>query len=242
MEQIAVANKLSTPRLVGGCPRDKFLGKLNDISDLDITTGDTSIEYLVKELSIFLNKEYNFRLKKNPTGYTTLTLGNLKMDFSSNFLVPNIEQILDGMGIKGSSPMMQELMSRDFTINTLLLSMDLKTLSDETKRAIPDLGAKMIRTCLTPELTFTSNKNRVIRSIYLSCKLGMEIDDSIIAWVRKYPDSVRFASAHTLREKLDKALEFDPERAVHYIGKMGIWEKIPISEKLQPYYAKRMGK
>lgn len=242
MSKIATTNDLSTPFIVGGCPRDKFLGKLEEISDIDITTGDASIEYLVKEMGIFLNKNYNFHLKKMPTGYTTLTLGNLKMDFSSNFLTPNIEQILTRMNIKNPTSMQKELFSRDFTCNTLLLAMDLKEILDETKLAIPDLKKKIIKTCLSPEITLTANKNRVVRAIYLASKLDFDIDASIIEWVKKYPDSVRFASDHTLREKLDKAMKLNPERAVYFLDKMGLWTKIPITEALHPHYMKRIGK
>lgn len=242
MTNIAYRNKISTPMIVGGAPRDKFLNKLDEISDIDVTTGDKSIEFLVKEMSVFLGKNYNFHLKKMPTGYTTLTLGNLKMDFSSNFLTPNIEQILLGMNIKNPTAMQKELFSRDFTCNTLLLTMDLNQILDETKLAIPDLNNKVIKTCLAPEITLTSNKNRVVRAIYLAAKLDFDIDSGIINWVKKYPDSIRFASDHTLREKLDKAMDLNPERAIHYLDQMGLWNKIPISEKLQPHYMKRTGK
>lgn len=242
MTKIAATNKLGTPYIVGGAPRDKFLNKLDEISDIDITTGDKSIEFLVKEMSVFLGKNYNFHLKKMPTGYTTLTLGNLKMDFSSNFLTPNIEQILAEMNIKNPTDMQKELFSRDFTCNTLLLSMDLNQILDETKLAIPDLNKKIIKTCLAPEITLTANKNRVVRAIYLAAKLDFNIDPGIINWVKKYPDSVRFASDHTLREKLDKAIDLNPDRATYYLDQMGIWTKIPISEKLHPHYIKRIGK
>lgn len=242
MQKIADKNHLSPPKIVGGAARDKFLNKLDEISDIDITTGDKSIEFLVKEMSIFLGKSYNFHIKKMPTGYTSLTLGNLKMDFSSNFLTPNIDKILMEMNIKNPTDMQKELFSRDFTCNTLLLAMDLKEISDETKLAIPDLNKKIIKTCLAPEITLTSNKNRVVRAIYLAAKLNFDIDPSIVNWVKKYPNSIRFASNHTLREKLDKAMELNPERAIYYLDQMDVWDKIPISEKLQPYYMKRTGK
>lgn len=242
MEEIAASNKLSSPKIVGGAARDKYLGKLDEISDIDITTGDTSIEYLIKEISIYLGTNYNFRVKKWATGYTTLTLGNLKMDFSNHSLTPNIENILKNMGLNNPSNMEQELFSRDFTCNTLLLSMDLKTITDETRKAIPDIKAKMIKTCLSPEITLTSHKNRVIRAIYLASKLDFSIDHPIIEWVKRHPNTVLFSSEHALREKLDKAMELNPERAIYYIDQMNLWKFIPISEKLYPHYIQRVGK
>src|ERR1700684_1178211 len=114
MSQIAIDNKLSAPKIVGGAARDKFLNTLNDISDLDITTGDSTINFLVKEISIFLHRSYNFSLKKTPTGYHTLKLGNLKMDFSSNFIIPNIDQYLPTLDRSDPPDMQREIYSRDF--------------------------------------------------------------------------------------------------------------------------------
>lgn len=242
MNRIAIDNGLSAPKIVGGAARDRYLNKLEEVSDLDITTGDESIEFLVKEVSIALSKDYNFKVKKSPTGYTTLTLGNLKIDFSSHFLIPNINQILAKMGIENSTPMQQELFSRDFFCNTLLLGTDLKTIVDETKQAIPDLDTKLIRTCLSPEITLTTNKNRVIRAIYLAAKLGFKIDESIINFVKKNPQLVQFASSHTLTEKLNKAIQLDIEKTAYYLDQMGLWSYIPIPEALQPYYAQRSAK
>jgi poly(A) polymerase len=242
MSQIASTNGLSAPQIVGGAARDRYLDKLEEISDLDITTGDEGIEFLIREVGILLSKDYNFRVKKMPSGYTTLTLGNLKIDFSSHFVIPNIDDILGGMGIEAPSSMQRELYSRDFTCNTLLLGMDLKTIMDRTGKAIPDLKEKMIRTCLAPEITLTTNKNRVIRAIYLACKLDFTIDPAIVDYVRAHPDLVRFASDHTLREKIDKALGSDPEKAVHYLDVMKLWNFVPITDKLYPFYMQRAAK
>jgi tRNA nucleotidyltransferase/poly(A) polymerase len=240
LTSIAKEHKISTPWIVGGCARDRYLGHLKDISDLDITTGDFSIEYLVSELSVFLGEHYNFKLRKKPTGYFELSLGNLQIDFSSHFVIPNIEKILlEQKGIKTPSNLEKESWSRDFTINTLLLDLNLTSYRDITKQAIPDLNAKIIRTCLPPEITFTTNKNRVIRAIYLSAKLNFDIDPEIIEYVSANPKSIQFASYHTLAEKLDKALSYNPEKTISLISQMGLWNYVPITKALSPYYQQR---
>jgi hypothetical protein len=45
-----------------------------------------------------------------------------------------------------------------------------------------------------------------------------------------------------MREKLDKAINIDPDRAIYYLNQMDLWDFIPITEKLYPYYIKRQGK
>jgi poly(A) polymerase len=241
VREIQQKNEISPAFCCGGIPRDKLLNKLKEISDLDLTTGDKSIEYLAKELSIALGKYYSFDMKQMPDGHSSLFLGNLKIDFSSNFIVPNIDKILNDMGIQDITDMKRELFSRDFTCNALLMDLDLKTIFDPTNLGFSDIKKKIIKTCLSPEITLTSNKNRVIRAVYLAAKLDFDVDPSIIEWVNKYPGSVKLSSEHTLTEKLNKAMELNADRTVHLLDQMKLWNYIPITELLYPHYVKRMG-
>ena len=95
---------------------------------------------------------------------------------SSNFNTPNITELLVKQGIKEPTDLQREMYSRDFTCNALLLDLDLKTVIDPTKQGVKDIHAKVIRTCLAPEITLTANKNRVVRAIYLAAKLDFDLD------------------------------------------------------------------
>lgn len=229
----------SEPYICGGTPRDRYLGNLKNIADLDFTTGDKTIQYLSQEFGQRLAKKYNVVIQNHNDGHTTMTLGDFKMDFSSNFIVEGIEAILAKLGIRNPSEMQKEMFSRDFTCNSLILGLDLRTIHDPTNRAFKDLDDKIIKTCLDPAITLNSSKNRVVRAIYLSSKLGFDIDDSIIQYVQKNPQSIQVATAKGMVEKLHQAFEKDPEKAAHNISKMGVWDKIPIIEPAKPYYEKR---
>lgn len=224
--------------ICGGTPRDKFMGRLDNIADIDITTGDKTVDYLSQEFAIELRKKYNVTRKSMEDGHSTIFIGNLKVDFSSNFVVPNVDQYLQELGVASPTDMQREMFSRDFTCNALLLSFDLKKLSDPTKRGFQDIKAKQIKTCLPPEITLTSNRNRVIRAIYLACKLGFEVDPAIIDYVREYPQVIRISTPKVTQEKLEKAFDKDPKRAAALISQMGLWKHLPISAKMQPYYSK----
>jgi len=240
MENICKKSNISPPMLTGGTPRDKILGLIKtEISDLDITTGDKTIHSLAKEFAITLSKQYNINSKKMDDGHTTVFVGNLKVDFSSNFEAPNIEKILQKIGIKNPTDMQKEMYSRDFTCNTLLMTLDLKTIKDPTKRGIPDIKKKILRTCLDPNITLRYNTNRIIRVVYLAAKLGFDVDPKIIEWVSNNKEFVRQSSEGYLSRNLNKALDKDPERAVHLINKMNLWDVLPITDSLYPYYAKR---
>lgn len=228
----------STPYICGGTPRDKFMGRLDNVADIDVTTGDKTVDYLSQEFAIQLRKKYNVTRKTMDDGHSTIFIGNLKIDFSSNFIVPNIDRYLQQMGIANPTDMQREMFSRDFTCNSLLLTMDLKKLLDPTKQGFKDIREKKIKTCLPPQITLTSNRNRVVRAIYLACKLGFEIDKSIIDFVRKNPQTVKISTERVMNEKLAQAFEKDPDKASHLITQMGLWNLIPISEKVYPYYMK----
>jgi len=238
MKEIQEKIGASEPFICGGTPRDRYLGHLENIADLDITTGDKTVDYLSQEFEIELRKQYKVNRTTATDGHSTIHLGKFKMDFSSNFNVPNIDTHLAQKGIRNPTDMQRELYSRDFTCNALLLSLDLQKLTDPTHQGFQDIKDKIIRTCLSPEVTLTTNKNRVIRAVYLASKLDFDIDPSIIAYVQKNPRTVKIATNKVLVEKLNDAFQKNHEKATYYINKMHLWDHIPITEVVQPYYMK----
>ncbi len=241
LKEVQEAIGTSNPMICGGTPRDKYMGHLENISDLDITTGDKTVDYLSQEFAIELKKNYNIVRKTMEDGHSTIFIGNLKIDFSSNFNSPNIEKILINKGIKKPTNMQKEMFSRDFTCNSLLLTLDLKHILDPTHQGFKDLKEKKIKTCLSPEITLTSNRNRVIRAIYLAAKLDFDIDSSIINYVRQNPEAIKISTEKSLTEKLNEAFKYDADKASFLISKMNLWNYIPITEAAYPYYIKIKG-
>lgn len=240
LQQTQKEIKASIPYLCGGTPRDKYLDQLEKVSDVDITTGDKTIDYLSEAFAEKLSQQYKINRKKMPDGHSTIFIGDLKLDFSSNFIIPNIDFYLQKFGIKSPTNFQREMFSRDFTCNALLLSLDLKNVIDPTKRGFKDIKEKKIKTCLEPEITLTSNKNRVIRAVYLSSKLNFDIDKSIVEFVSKNPQSVQDSSQSSLSKKLNEAFAWDADRAAHNITKMNLWNYIPITKEVYPYYVKHI--
>jgi poly(A) polymerase len=240
MKSVQERNGTSVPYICGGTPRDKYMKNLDNISDLDITTGDKSIDYLSQQFAEELKNKYNVTRKSMDDGHSTIFIGNLKIDFSSNFNAPNIVPILNKMRIQKPTEMQKEMFSRDFTCNALLLSLDLKNIIDPTHKGFQDIKNKKIKTCLSPEITLTTNRNRVVRSIYLASKLGFDIDQSIIDFVKKNPNSVRIATEKAMSDKLNEAFRKDADRASFFLTKMNLWNYIPITEVMYPHYQKHV--
>lgn len=238
MTRVQEAIGASKPYICGGTPRDKYMGKLENIADLDICTGDKTVDYLSQEFYLDLRKRYNVTRKTMDDGHSSVFVGPLKLDFSSNFTVPNIDYYLNQKGIAYPSNLQREMFSRDFTCNCLLMEFDLKTIHDPTGQGFVDIKARRIKTCLPASITLTSNRNRVVRAIYLATKLDFDLDNSIIDYVRKNPQAAKISTEKTTNEKLNEAFTRDGDKAAHLITQMGLWNYIPITEKAYPYYMK----
>ena len=227
IQQIAEDNHISKPYLVGGVPRDKLAGKINSFNDLDITNGDESI----KELGFKLASEIpTSKFKTFDDGHSKVIIDNIHVDFSSNYKAPGIRRFLQKVGLKNPTELQEESFSRDFTINTLLLTMDLKTLKDPTGFGILDIENKTIRTCLPARMTLLDNSKRLVRAIYLASKLDFNIDKEIIDFVKNNKNLLRNENNNYSRNKLKKAYEYDKNKTLKYLNEMNLWDyfKIPI--------------
>ncbi len=243
LDKVAIDASTSRAVIVGGLARDRVLNALgNEINDVDLTTGDRDIAILAKEFAITLRKQNHsipIEMKQAKDGHISIYIQDVKLDFSSNFRTPNIVQILQKLkGISNPTNMQQELYSRDFTCNTLLMSLDFRRIKDITHQGIRDIGHKIIRTCLTPELTFKYNTNRIIRVIYMAAKLEFDVEPNIIDWIKSNPKYIVQSENSYLSKNIDKSLSLDPDRTIYLINKMELWKYIPITEKLAPYYSK----
>ena len=212
----------SKPMICGGIPRDKALNILDKIGDLDLTTGDKTINPLFVGLTKELNKKYKIDYDIMGDGHKTLKFNNFKVDFSSNFNTPGIENLLKKQGISNPTDLEKEMFSRDFTVNSLLLDFDLKTFSDPTKKGFKDLKSKIIDTCLDPAVTFANFRNRVVRAIYLAAKLDFDLHPRVEAWIKEYPVSIQFSTHNSMNEKIEKALSYNPDKTIFLIKKLNL--------------------
>jgi len=228
--QIAKEQKLPTPFVVGGAPRDKVMGRLENVADLDITTGDDSIYVLARETAKRLGERGHYMAF--PDGHSQIEIDGIKLDFSSNFRSPDIDQRLKRAGLRNPTPMLQELYSRDFTVNALLMSMDLHTIKDPTGMGLRDIKRKTIRTCLPAAITLRDDPKRIIRTVYLGSKLGFDLDDEIVHFIKRHPDEINKAKTQYVTKKLLEAYRCDKGLTVKLLDKLGLWKKIHISQEM----------
>lgn len=232
----AKAKSISEPYIVGGLPRDKLLNRIKDVQDIDLTTGDDSVKLLAQEINKILSAQNpEVHMKVFPDGHTQITIEGMKLDFSSNFTSPQVGPLLKKGNIE-ATPMIVELLSRDFTCNTLIMDTGLKNIKDPTGMGINDCNQKIIRTPIKPEYTLTNNPKRIIRVIYLSTKLGFDTEQEILDFVASKPELVKGLKPQYVTQKINESLRKDPKKTIDLITKMNLWQHIPISQELAPHY------
>jgi tRNA nucleotidyltransferase/poly(A) polymerase len=234
------AKKIGTTAYIcGGTPRDKVMNRLSNVSDLDITTGDKSILYLAKEVAA---KFPGASFKQLDDGHSQLFLEGIKVDFSSNYNLPNLLNILQKSGLKNPTPMQMELYSRDFTCNALLMTLDLKKVLDPIGLGLDDIKKKRLRTCMPAYMTLGYDNKRVVRVLYLAAKLGFSLDAEIVDWVKKHPESLSSPDPGYVAKKLKEAFEHDAEITEKLIGELGLWPYVPPTKDLIQYVTKNVGR
>ena len=231
IKQTALENKFSLPYIVGGLPRDMILKKLDDIKDVDITCGDASSLKIGPKV---IQKITGATLMTFPDGHSKLAYGNFSVDFSNNFVIRNVKDLAakeDG-GVDIKTSMQAEIYSRDFTVNTLLMPLDMSTILDITERGIADIKGKFIDTCLEPEITLGADPDRIIRVIYLCAKLGFKPKGRVMDWIVEHGDKLSKVNGGYIKGKLNKALGYDKGITMKLITDMRLGKYIPESGKM----------
>lgn len=103
---------------------------------------------------------------------------------------------------------------RDFTINTLLQSLDTGEITDPLGLALTDLNAQIIRTPTDPLLTFQDDGLRMLRAVRFAARFGFTIEPFTWKAMRQRavrlsdtnPDRTRVISYERIREEFCKTL------------------------------------
>lgn len=227
---ISKKHSLSEPFIVGGAPRDKILNKINLLSDIDITTGNSDIFILAKEVGKYFASYLDF-FKIMNDGHAALKVKGIKIDFSNNFKIKNISDILSNKNIKNDN-MYQEIYSRDFKCNTLLWSLNLDNIFDLTNQGMVDIKNKIIDTCLAPEITLSSDPKRIIRAIYLSSKLNFTISNNVKNWIKENSNHLRLIDNGYITKKIIKSSKYNLYNTISLIKELGILKNIPYSPEV----------
>jgi poly(A) polymerase len=194
--------------VVGGYVRDRLLGgdREAQIREVDILVeGKGAIQLAADVASI---------MKLHPP-VVFERFGTAHLDFDHRaleFVCSRVETYDPSSRKPQVSPgtLKDDVMRRDFTVNTLLMDWDGSVL-DLTGRGLADLESRRIVTPLEPQSTFDEDPLRMLRAIRFAATLDFTLDASVEAAIRNQSGRLQppTVSMERIRDEFSKLLVAD---------------------------------
>lgn len=239
VQTVADTRGLSQPFLVGGVPRDRMLGKggkIAEIKDVDITTGDGDAPALAE----FVSKAFpDSHYRTYDDGHSSVNIYGLHMDFSSNFIAPGVKDELKRMNISNVDSMKLELYSRDFTMNTLLESLDFTSFYDITGEGINDIQAGLIKCPINPSITISVDPRRILRAIRFAIKYDFKIDDELKSAIRAHKDGIKDLPKKFVQDKMNEIVMLDDDKGIEMLIEYKLLPLVPLTKTISDILIQR---
>ena len=207
--------------VIGGWVRDCLLKRDHPDKDIDIVVVGSGIEIALKaakkinpriKVSVFKNfGTAMFRSKE----YEIEFVGARKESYDRGSRKPVVE---DGT-------LEDDQKRRDFTINTLAISINKETFGEflDPFNGINDLKKKIIRTPLEPEKTFSDDPLRMMRAIRFATQLNFTIEQNTFNSIKENAERIRIVSSERIVTELNKIIMCThPSRGFILLEKAGI--------------------
>lgn len=197
------ADSISRPcYAVGGCVRDFFLGRHS--KDIDFVTVGSGIE-LAEVVAARLGKGSHLTVFRNfgtaqvkRHGMELEFVGARRESYQRNSRKPIVE---DGT-------LEEDLSRRDFTINALALQVNRNgfgTLID-LFNGLADMEARILRTPLDPDITFSDDPLRMMRAIRFATQLQFDIFPETFEAIRRNAERIKIISRERIVDELMKIM------------------------------------
>ena len=219
--------------LVGGAVRDHLIDRNRKNCDYDFVTLGCEMT-LASEIKNKLNKNLKISRFKN-FGTAHLNFNEINIEIvkarkeSYHFLSrnPNVKP----------GTLLDDLKRRDFTINSLAVSLNDKNFGDliDPFRGLNDLENRIIKTPKNPEITISDDPLRILRGVRFASGLNFEIDSSLLKSMIKNCERIKIISKERIVDEINKILMTDkPSLGFKLLDKIGLIEiLIPSLNKLK---------
>lgn len=211
--------------LAGGAVRDEIMGKT--AKDLDfVVLGNLNAGI---DFSIWLsNKLGNYKQDSNPIiyprfGTSKLSLNNNQLGLPSielEFVAPRKESYTTGSRKPEVSDgkLMDDVLRRDLTINSLLKNVSTGEVLDLTGKGIEDIKNGVIRTTSESSIIFKEDPLRMLRAIRFAVKYDFDMDTDVIKSIRKHASLIDTISKERISDELNKILVSpDPSKGIRLL-------------------------
>ena len=191
--------------LVGGSVRDLLLGRDIEKLDFDFTTDATpdTVKGIIAGVTdnIWTQGERFGTIAALRNGRTLEITTHRAEAYDPESRKPEV---------KFSADVLVDLSRRDFTINAMALELtsDSPTLVDPYN-GLQDLTARILRTPLSPEESFTDDPLRMLRAARFISALDVVPTQSLMDAVRALNERLAIVSAERIRDEFDKLIVTD---------------------------------
>jgi len=198
-----VADQLSMPTyVVGGYARDLILNRPSkDIDFVCVGSGIQLAQQVAKTLAPGLHVNIYKNFGTAQIRFNDLDLefvGARKESYRSDSRKPIVE---DGT-------LDDDQKRRDFTINALAISLNKDTFGDliDPFGGQADIKAKVIRTPLEPEVTFSDDPLRMMRAVRFASQLGFDIEADTFQALSSQGARLKIISQERITDELNKII------------------------------------
>ena len=220
-----IADELNYPTyVVGGWVRDLLLNRKQAETDIDFLCVGSGIK-LAKNVAGRLGDKANYKVFKNFgtaminfEGDTYEFVGARKESYRANSRKPIVE----------NGTLQDDQNRRDFTINALAIQLNR---SDFGKLMDPfsgtkDLENKIIRTPLSPDITYSDDPLRMMRAIRFATQLGFEIDKKSLDSIKQNAERLNIVSIERIIDEFNKIMLCPkPSVGINLLYKTGLLQQ-----------------
>ena len=214
--------------LVGGVVRDLLLG-VDHLEDYDFTT-DATPDQIEAVLSRFPGVEALWTQGKRfgtIGAKVRLGAGDAARVIDHEITTHRAEAYDPDSRkpeVRFSTEIEADLSRRDFTINAMALSLPDARLVDPFG-GTADLAAKVLRTPLSAEESFSDDPLRMLRAARFLTRYDLKPDDELVAAVESMGERLAIVSAERIRDELDRLIVLpDPSPGLWFLADTGLAE------------------
>ena len=189
--------------VIGGFVRDYIL-KRGEPKDIDIVAVGSGIE-LAKKVAEKLPHKPKVQIFKT---YGTAMLRAFDMEIEFVGARRESYQKDSRKPLVEDGTLADDQNRRDFTINALALGLNDKNYGDllDSFNGLEDLNAKIIRTLLDPDITYSDDPLRMLRAIRFATQLGFKIETESLQAINRNKDRIKIISRERIVDELNKIL------------------------------------
>ena len=220
-----IADELNYPTyVIGGWVRDSLINRKKTKTDIDFLCIGSGIK-LAKNVAERLGSKANYKVFKN-FGTAMINfkeetyefVGARKESYRANSRKPIVE----------NGTLQDDQNRRDFTINALAIQLNKSDFGEliDPFSGKKDLENKIIRTPLSPDITYSDDPLRMMRAIRFATQLSFEIEKESIDSIKRNTERLNIVSTERIIDEFNKImLSSKPSIGINLLHKTGLLQQ-----------------